>query len=93
MSILKKRSEQLQLDFDSQYAELSRLQKMSAINEQNAKLEIAALESRNERLSSILEAETVLRKQSDEKANKFDASEPELQQLRREVRAQLHSID
>lgn len=85
MSALKRSMEEVQYNYDTQHAEMSRLQKISTINEQNARLEIIALESRNERISSLLEAEMILRRQSDEKACKYDACEPELLQLRREV--------
>lgn len=85
MSALKRSMEEIQYKYDTQHAEMSRLQKMSAINEQNALLEIAALESRNGRMVVILEAEMILRRQSEEKACKYDVCEPELLQLRREV--------
>lgn len=85
ISALKRNMEEMQFNNDSQHVEISRLQKISTINEQNTKLEIVALESRNERMSSMLEAEMILRRQSEEKACKYDGCEPELIQLRREV--------
>lgn len=86
LSALKRSMEEIQqFKYDTQHAEMSRLQKMSAINEQNALLEIAALESRNVRMAAMLEAEMTLRRQSEEKACKYDVCEPELLQLRREV--------
>jgi len=87
---LKRTSDEMQYNYDTQHAELSRLQKISTINEQNACLELKALESRNERLASLLEAETILRKQSDEKASKYDVCELEVLQLRREVSNNIH---
>jgi hypothetical protein len=85
LSALKRSMEEMQFKYDTQHAEMSRLQKMSAINEQNALLEIAALESRNGRMTAMLEAEMILRRQAEEKACKYDVCEPELLQLRREV--------
>ncbi len=71
--------------YDAVHAELSRLQKISSINEENQRLEIAALTDRCVRLTNLHESESALRRKYEEKAHKFDAADAELQKHRKEV--------
>lgn len=84
-SNIKKNFDDMIIKHDSQGAELLRLQRISNINAENSRVEIQALESRNERLTYMLDSETVLRRQNEERASKYDHADAELIKLRKEV--------
>ena len=65
--------------------ETQRIQKISALNTENQRLENVALGDRCNRLSAMLEAESKLRKASEEKAARSDCADEELHKLRREA--------
>lgn len=73
------------MKFDATYAELSRLQKMSGITEENQRLEIAALTDRCLRLSNLQESESALRRKYEDRSNRFDTADAELQRMRKDV--------
>lgn len=73
------------MKYDATHAELARLQKMSGITEENQRLEIAALTDRCLRLSNLQESESALRRKYEDRANKFDTADSELQRLRKDV--------
>ena len=82
---LKKNLDAALMKSDSFAAELLRLQKISGITEENQRLEISALTDRCLRVTHQREAETAMRRQCEERANKYDLAEAELLRLRKEV--------
>jgi hypothetical protein len=82
---LKKEVQSLNMKNDGLSGDLLRVQKMSGITEENQRLEIAALTDRCVRVTHMLEAESALRRQCEDRANRFDLAETELQILRKEV--------
>ena len=89
---LKKSIDDANLRGDSLYAELMRLQKMSGITEENQRMDINALTDRCLRVTHMMEAETALRRNYEDKANKYDAAETELLKLRKEVHNMLFAL-
>jgi chromosome segregation ATPase len=73
------------LKIDATNAELVRVQRMAGITEENQRQEIAALTDRCVRLTNMNETESALRRKFEDRANRFDAADAELQRLRREV--------
>lgn len=82
---LKKELSLSKMNADSTAAELVRVQKVAGITEENQRLEIAALEDRCRRLTNMLEAETIVRRQNEEKATKYDLAAADLSKLQKEV--------
>lgn len=74
------------MKYDASQAELLRLQKISGITEENQRLEIAALTDRCVRLANLNESESALRIKYEERANRFDMADAELQRQRKEVK-------
>jgi len=70
---------------DTTRAELLRVQKMAGITEENQRLEIAALTDRCVRLTNLQESEGALRRKYEDRANRCDLAEAELQRQRKEV--------
>lgn len=60
-------------------ADMQRLKKVHASSEDNHRTEVRALEERVQRLSAQVDSETLLRRQSDERAAKYDTTHTALQ--------------
>eukprot|EP01038_Epipyxis_sp_PR26KG_P012270 gene12270-16453_t len=82
---LKKRCDLLAGDLEAKESELLRIQKVKSVTEENNQLEIVSLRERCDKLNVMLEAETIIRQQMQDKAMKCDRIEEELKRFKIQV--------